>query len=232
MNTGEENYRELKDLALGLGFSLFGVAELADLEELAFDLSLTTVRNLTTGIALAACLSNAVLEDIMDQPTRLYLHHYRQTNYFLDRNAWELARLIEEMGGTAMAIAASQTIDWINQRGHLSHKEVARRAGLGWIGRNNLLVSPEYGSRIRLVTILTDLPLPLDRQLERDCGDCHKCVKLCPTGAIAEEPSEFDHIKCYEQLGQFKKGLNLGHYICGVCVKACYPGKVPDAGRR
>ena len=221
MNTEESHYQKLNEHALGLGFSLFGVASLPDLEELALDLSPATIRNLTTGIALGVRLSDGVLEDITDHPSRLYLHHYRQTNYFLDRNAWELARLIEDMGGTAMAIAASQTIDWINQRGHLSHKEVARRAGLGWIGRNNLLVTPEYGSRIRLVTILTDLPLPPDHPLERDCGDCHECVELCPAGAIAEELSEFDHIKCYEQLGRFKKGLNLGHYICGVCVKAC-----------
>ena len=223
MSTKEENYQEVKDLALGLEFSLFGVAPLPDLEELAFDLSPATIQNLTTGIALGVQLSDGVLDDITDHPTRLYLHHYRQTNYFLDRNAWELARLIEEMGATAMAIAASQTIDWINQRGHLSHKEVARRAGLGWVGRNNLLVTPEYGSRVRLVTILTDLPLSPDHPLEKDCGDCRKCIELCPAGAIAEDPSEFDHIKCYEQLGQFKKGLNLGHYICGVCVKACNP---------
>jgi len=223
MRTKEENYQEVKDLALGLGFSIFGVATLPDLEELAFDLAPATIRNLTTAIALGVQLSDGVLEDITDHPTRLYLHHYRQTNYFLDRNAWELSRLIEEMGATAMAIAASQTIDWINQRGHLSHKEVARRAGLGWIGRNNLLVTPEYGSRIRLVTILTDLPLPPDQPMVKDCGDCRKCIELCPAGAIAEEPSEFDHIKCYGQLGKFKKGLNLGHYICGVCVKACNP---------
>lgn len=223
MRTGEENYREVKESALGLGFSLFGVAELPDLEKLAFDLSAAAIRKLTTGIALGVQLSDGVLEDITDHPTRLYLHHYRQTNYFLDRSGWELVRLIEEMGATAMAIAASQTIDWINQRGHLSHKEVARRAGLGWIGRNNLLVTPEYGSRVRLVTILTDLTLPPDQPLKKDCDNCRRCIELCPAGAIKEEPSKFDHIKCYEQLGQFKKGLNLGHYICGVCVKACHP---------
>lgn len=221
MKNEEKNYHMVKDLACGLGFTLFGVAELPDLEKLALDLSSTTIRNLTTGIALGVRLSDGVMNDITDHPTRLYLHHYRQTNYFLDRNAWELARLIEEKGATAMAIAASQTIDWINQRGHLSHKEVARRAGLGWIGRNNLLVTPEAGSRVRLVTILTDLELRTDSPLELNCGICRKCVELCPAGAIAEDPSQFDYIKCYEQLGHFKKSLNLGHYICGVCVKAC-----------
>jgi len=228
MNTEDENYLKVKDLALGLGFSLFGVAELPDLEELAFDLSPSTIRSLRTGIALGVQLSDGVLEDITDHPTRLYLHHYRQTNYFLDRNGWELAHAIEEMGATAMAIAASQTIDWINQRGHLSHKEVARRAGLGWIGRNNLLVTPEYGSRVRLVTILTDLPIRSDAPIDQNCGECYKCVKLCPADAIGKEPTDFDHIKCYEKLGQFKKGLNLGHYICGVCIKACQAAAIKN----
>ena len=223
MTLGESHYQELKNHALELGFSLFGVAELPDLEELAFDLSPGTVRNLTTGVALAVRLSNAVLEDITDHPTRLYLHHYRQANYFLDRNAFELARRIEEMGGRALAIAASQTIDWVNQRGHLSHIEVARRAGLGWIGRNNLLVTPKWGARVRLVTILTDLSLPPGSPLARDCGDCRKCLPVCPAQAISEEPGKFNHRKCFEQLSFFKKKLNLGHHICGVCVKACYP---------
>ncbi len=225
MTSEKSHYSKLKELAFELGFSSFGVAALPDLEELATDLSPETTRNLQTGISLAVRLSDAVLEDIEDHPTRLYLHHYRQANYFLDRNAFELAQKIGEMGGKALAIGASQNVDWVNQRGHIPHKEIARRAGLGWIGRNNLLVTPEWGARVRLVTILTDLPLPPDRPLERDCGDCRECVSVCPAGAIAEDPAAFDHRGCYERLTVFKNTLSLGHHICGVCVKACSPEK-------
>ncbi len=216
-----ENHRQVEQAARELGFDLFGTADLPDLEELALDLSPETTGKLQTGIALGVFLSGGVLEDIAGRPTRLYLHHYRQANYFLDRNAFELARRIETMGARAVPVAASQTVDWTVQRGHLSHKEVARRAGLGWIGRNNLLVTPERGSRVRLVTVLTDLPLTTGRPLERDCRDCRDCLQACPAGAIREDPADFDHLRCYEQLKVFKNSLNLGHYICGVCVKAC-----------
>jgi epoxyqueuosine reductase len=221
MTREKENYQNIQETAGELGFDLFGTASLPDLADLVLDLSPETTGKLQTGIALGVFLSDGVLEDIADHPTRLYLHHYRQANYFLDRRAFELARRIEKRGARALAIAASQTIDWTSQRGHLSHKEVARRAGLGWIGRNNLLVTPERGSRVRLVTVLTDLPLATGKPLERDCGDCRDCLEVCPAGAIKEAPADFDHRRCYEQLKVFKNSLNLGHYICGVCVKAC-----------
>ena len=221
MTRKEENYRRIRETAGELGFDLCGAADLPDLKELAPDLSPETTAKLRTGVALGVFLSNGVLDDLDDRPTRLYLHHYRQTNYFLDRNAFELARRIETMGARAIPVAASQTIDWTVQRGHLSHKEVARRAGLGWIGRNNLLVTPERGSRVRLVTVLTDLPLEAGEPLETACGYCRKCREGCPAGAIGEEPAAFDHRRCYEQLKVFKNSLNLGHYICGVCVRDC-----------
>ena len=66
---------------------------------------------------------------------------------------------IQDLGYQAIPIAASQIVDWKTQKAYLSHKHVARAAGLGWIGRNNLLVNEQFGSRIRLVTILTEIPL-------------------------------------------------------------------------
>ncbi len=221
MTREEENFRRISETAEELGFDLCGAADLPDLKELAHDLSPETAGRLRTGVALGVFLASGVLEDLDDRPTRLYLHHYRQINYFLDRNALELARRIERLGARAVPVAASQTIDWTVQRGHLSHKEVARRAGLGWIGRNNLLVTPERGSRVRLVTVLTDLPLSTGKPLERDCGDCRDCLPACPAGAIGEDPEAFDHRRCYERLKEFKNSLNLGHYICGVCVRDC-----------
>ena len=211
---------KLETIARSMGIALFGVADLNGLPDETFA---HLPRRYSKAVALAVALSSAVLEDVEDRPTPLYLHHYRQVNYLLDRAALALATAIEAAGFPALPVPASQYINRRPYLGHISHRELGHLAGLGWRGRNNLLVTPEYGSRVRLVTILTDLPLPPDRPLVRDCGDCRKCVELCPAGAIAKEPSEFDHIKCYEQLGQFKKGLNLGHYICGVCVKACSP---------
>ena len=224
MGIAEDSYGKIKDHALSLGISLFGVADVTDMREEFLDLAPETVKRLDKGISMAVRLSDAVVEDIVDHPTHLYLHHYRQVNYMLDRTALAVAQLVQEMGGKALPIGASQTIDWETQRGHLSHRDVALQAGLGWLGRNNLLVTPEWGSRVRLVTVLTDLPLFNDHPLEENCGECRSCVTACPCGAIGETPEDFDYQKCFEQLRVFKNKLNLGHYICGVCVKACFPG--------
>jgi len=214
----------LSKTARELGFCLLGIADIREIKNSFLELAPETVRRFDRAISLAVRLSDAVIEEIVDHPTPLYLHHYRQANAFLDRGAFEIARRIQEMGGNALPIAASQLVDWKQQRGHLSHKEVARRAGLGWIGRSNLLVNARQGARLRLVTILTDLPLEVGSPLSVDCGECRACVAVCPAGAIKEKPPDFDHLKCFEQLKLFKNTYNIPHHICGLCVKACPVG--------
>jgi len=120
--------------------------------------------------------------------------------------------------------AASQMIDWQRQLGHISHKHVAVAAGLGWIGRNNLLVHPQFGCRVRYNTVLTYMVLVPDGPMAIGCGDCRACVASCPASAIRDEQADFDHQGCYEMLQVFKNKRNLGHHICGLCVRACEGG--------
>jgi len=124
-----------------------------------------------------------------------------------------------------LPIPASQVVDWKEQRAHLSHRAVAVSAGLGWRGKNNLLVDPDFGSRVRLVTVLTDMPLRDDSPLTDGCGTCKRCVNACPAGALGNTPEEYRLDLCYEQLKIFSKLPGIGHNICGVCVRAC-PWKV------
>ncbi len=206
--------------ALDQGLSLFGVADIAGIRE-EFSLGKKLREKFDWGISLGKRLLDAVLEDIKDRPTRLYFHHYRQLNFFLDRAAFLLSSYIQESGFQALPIPASQIIDWEKQRAHLSHKKVGYLAGLGFIGRNNLLVNPELGAKFRLVTVLTDMPLEADKPLEGDCGTCLKCLEPCPAQAIKEKREEFDHRACFEKLKEFRKMGLVGQHICGVCVKAC-----------
>jgi epoxyqueuosine reductase len=214
------DYRELKDQALGLGFDLFGVADVSGLRgDLLFEPS--TRERFGRAISLGKRLSDAVLDDLRDHPTQLYFHHYRQMNFFLDRAAFLLADDIQKRGFGSIAVPASQLVDWDKQRAHLSHKHVGAAAGLGWLGRNNLLVNPELGSRFRLVTVLTDMPLEADAPLMRDCGSCRACLASCPAGAIKETREEFDHLACYETLKDFRKKGYVSQFICGLCVRDC-----------
>lgn len=227
----EVNYHKLKEWVLTQGIALFGVAEIRPFRKDFLELSKKLTEAFESGVSMAVRLSDAVLEEIEDRPTQLYFHHYRQANVFLDRVAFGLAHLIQKMGYHALPIPASQIIDWENQKGHLSHKKVAQEAGLGWMGRNNLLVNPIHGACVRLVTVLTDLSLSHDTPLEEGCGECRRCIVVCPAGAIKERQQDFEHLKCFEQLCLFKKRDHIGQYICGVCVKACKGKETVNRGQ-
>lgn len=231
MEEKEVNYHKLKEWVLAQGIALFGVAEIRPFRKDFLELSKKLTEAFESGVSMAVRLSDAVLEEIEDRPTQLYFHHYRQANVFLDRVAFGLAHLIQKMGYHALPIPASQIIDWENQKGHLSHKKVAQEAGLGWMGRNNLLVNPIHGACVRLVTVLTDLSLSHDTPLEEGCGECRRCIVVCPAGAIKERQQDFEHLKCFEQLCLFKKRDHIGQYICGVCVKACKGKETVNRGQ-
>ena len=217
------HYRKIKEESLQWGGELFGVAALSPDNVSLHHLSAEIPAKFPQGISIGIRLSDAVVDEIEDHPTPLYLHHYRQANYILDQIAFRVAALIQRLGGQALPIAASQIVDWENQRGHLSHKALAHKGGLGWLGRNNLLVHPRFGGRIRLVSVLTNLSLPVDKPLDNSCGTCRRCIAACPAGAIKEAAEEFDHRGCFEKLREFRSKYNIGQYICGVCVKACRP---------
>lgn len=217
----KKNRGHLETLSRQWGSSIFGIADTTLLERENILLPPTTLDRFPYAISMGFHLSDAILEGVEDGPTPHYFHHYQRVNILLDTIALRVSAEIQENGFQAMPVAASQIIDWKSQKGHLSHKHVARAAGLGWIGRNNLLVHERFGSRIRLVTVLTDLPLEPDPPKDYSCGTCRACLHVCPAGAIQERPQDFDHLRCYEQLKIFSKNLHFSQHICGICVKAC-----------
>ena len=220
MTKEKENCLQIRKYCRDLGFTLFGVADITHVRK-EFLLAESLRLRFDRAISLGKRVLDSVLEDIEDRPTALYLHHYRQLNFFLDRGALLLADHIQDLGYDALPIPASQIIDWENQRAHISHKKVALFAGLGWLGRNNLLVNSELGSRFRLVTVLTNLALDADRPTDSSCGACRACISPCPAQAIHETREDFDHRACYEKLDEFRKSHVVSQHICGVCVKAC-----------
>ena len=215
----EKNYIELKEIAFLEGMSVFGVAELCPIRHTFHPSIKEITKDLFFGISFGFHLSEAILDGIIDGPTLIYKHHYKAVNYRLDQAGLKLVKFIQDKGYKALPIPSSQTIDWGNQLGHLSHKLVGKSAGLGFIGRSALLVNQQYGAKVRYVTILTNLPLETGKAVEGDCGECRRCIEICPAQAISMESYEKE--KCLAKLKEFSKERGIGVYICGVCVKVC-----------
>lgn len=205
--------------AADYGVDIVGFASVNGMGNLMHESLKKSASDLPYGISLGYRLSDSVIEAIEDCPTLLYKQHYKTVNWILDQCAARIVRLIESSGKRALAIPASQTVDWERQLGHMSHKAVAASAGLGWIGKSGLIVNKRQGARMRFASILTDLGVKTGSPIENGCGECARCIELCPAGAIGE--SGYDMNKCLSKLKTFARRPGIGVYICGVCVKAC-----------
>lgn len=215
-----ENTDWLRAIAIREGVSLFGTANIRSCRN-HFLLSSAEMDHLDFAVSLGIRLSPVVLNGIVGRPTLLYKWHYQQANQFLDKVSFLLTQKILERGYRALPVPASQVVDWNQWKAHLSHRTIGEAAGLGWRGRNNLLVHPRFGSQFRLATVLTDLSLESNSPIENQCGECRKCVVACPSGALGETYREYHLAKCQDLLTRFSKERGIGVHICGICVKVC-----------
>ncbi|MFX1475606.1 MAG: 4Fe-4S double cluster binding domain-containing protein [Promethearchaeota archaeon] len=195
--------------------------------------------SLIHGVAIAVRLSDTIIDEIRSGPTAAYAAHYRATNQRLDAIATKTTTWLLAKGYRAVPIPASQTVDQTRQEGRISHKKIATRAGLGWIGKNALLVTPQHGPRMRLVSVLTNAPLePAEPITASKCGDCSICVDACPVGALTgktwtPETSRADllDVASCHQLTEKNKST-FGAPVCGICFSVCPFGRTTESSPR
>ena len=110
----------------------------------------------------------------------------------------------------------------------LTEKPIAQRAGVGWYGKNGIIISERFGSWIVLGEIITELELDADEPLQRDCGDCTICIDSCPTKAIVS-PYVIDRTKCLQYISErpmnvpltFREKWEDRLYGCTTCQEIC-----------
>ena len=214
---------QLKQLALELGADIIGFCKLPA----------SPVPDLPYAVSFGVKLSDTVLKTIENAPSFAYFQHYRAANALLDQIAFRLAREIEKLGFSAFPVAASQSLGKDNPyRGVIPHKTAAVLSGLGFVGKSGLFLSNEYGSKLRLATVLTDMPLKSELPvIENGCGDCNLCKTACPAGAIfGEKPTtngerNFDPEKCSKYMKEKFQHIGRGS-VCGICIKVCPKNKL------
>ena len=125
------------------------------------------------------------------------------------------ANFIIAKGYKAFALSDRNLIhgffDTTTKTSSLPHKKIAILAGLGWIGKNNLLVTQEYGSALCMCTVLTNAPLPTENKsiIMPKCGECTVCKEICPAGVIHGTPWKIG----------MNRDLIVDVYHCVACLK-------------
>ncbi len=109
-------------------------------------------------------------------------------------------------------------------------RDWAKRSGLGWIGKNTLLISPRKGSYFFLAEIIIDLDLEYDHPIRDHCGTCTRCIDACPTEAISAEGYVLDGSKCISYLtielksnipDEFHDKMDNWIFGCDICQEVC-----------
>jgi epoxyqueuosine reductase QueG len=190
------------------------------------------------GISIGKKLDDRIVGNILNGPTLEYYSHYRHMNEVLASLADDISKDLGRAGIRTMCIEPTVTTQMLDTvyasdlRTRVSHKMVATRAGLGWIGKSDLFVSKAFGPRLRLVSMLTDTPLDCEAApIEKSrCGSCNICVEKCPAEAMNGKPWDvsvdrnefFDPFKCRQKCKEFgEKYLKMNVRVCGICVAVC-----------
>jgi epoxyqueuosine reductase QueG len=193
------------------------------------------------GISLARKMDDLIIDQISSGPTKAYSDLYSYINNELNSKIFKITKVLKANNIEAYPVKATVDDSELDKtygktlRYWFSHKMIATRAGIGWIGKTDLLISKRFGPRVRLASILTgaavsNIGIPIN---ESQCGTCNICVENCPaeaatgkTWSIQVDRNVFyDPFKCRDfcrtiSYTNLKKEISL----CGICVSVCPRG--------
>jgi epoxyqueuosine reductase len=146
----------------------------------------------------------------------------------LPRYAWKdhYAELREKLNALGERIGGNYRV-LVDANQHVD-REGAARAGVGFYGKNTLLITRRFGSWVVLGTLVTDAEIESSAPLELDCGSCTRCIDACPTGAL-DDPGVLDSTRCLSYWTQapgpipevYRSELGAQAYGCDICQDVC-----------
>lgn len=209
----------LKNYLMKLGTSKVGFADVDGLAKQFIDLP--------NGISLVLKLPKETIQLVKNEEYEEYWKSFHRAIGQLTKISHKGEKYIKSLGYDAFALTMKRNeCDMEKLLSILPYKTIATKAGLGWIGRSALFVTPEYGSAVALSAILTDMPLEHDMPItDSECDDCTNCQEACPVGAINPQKWNdrlnrediIDIETCGEYIiEQYKAGLG-----CTKCMSEC-----------
>lgn len=224
---------EIRQLLEPDSIDYLGYADLAKYQNEIAECGGALVRNYKFGISIGIVLPSSIVDFLPDRFDNnvacAYKNHaYTIVNQRLNMIASKLSSYLNKLSYKTLPIAASETTNKAEAITTISHKMIAHIAGLGWIGKNCLLITPGHGPRVRFISLLTNAPVQAkDDQMIQKCNECMKCVEICPVQAIkgknykAGESREtrFEFGKCQEYFSKMKEQQTWD--VCGMCLYVC-----------
>ena len=214
-----DNSKNIKNFLIKSGASKVGFADVDGMAKEFVDLS--------NGISIVLKLPKAVIEYVDNDDYESYWKAYHSQIAQLTDIALKGEEYIKNQGYNAFALTMNRNeCDMEKLLSILPYKTIATKAGLGWIGRSALFVTPQYGSAVVLGAILTDMPLKFGTPItDSECDDCTNCQNACPVDAInphkwnnrLERKDLIDIESCREYIfSQYHDGLG-----CTKCMSEC-----------
>jgi epoxyqueuosine reductase QueG len=158
-------------------------------------------------------------EGVFDKEAwNIYAGWYNYLNNSLDRASGMIAEDINGVAISATTTGLASTLTHVSQYFPtvVSHRMHAERAGIGWRGKNSLVVNPRYSCMIRLSGVITDTTLVQTHGIDEGCGDCTSCEDAC---TFLKNRDKLDDYR--EQCRLYLNKLGLDDEVCGKCIKAC-----------
>ncbi|RDE11385.1 MAG: hypothetical protein C4K48_11885 [Candidatus Thorarchaeota archaeon] len=151
-----------------------------------------------------------------------YASEYSRINGVLDRIAQHLAAEFEGMAIPATLSGLANKVEHVTDYfgNTVSHRTVAEMAGLGWRGKNGLIINETYSCALRFASIVTEIPLSPGRRLQSKCGRCTACEDACSFIKNRARLKDYRENCRRYMVGLQRKGLD--DEVCGKCIQACY----------
>ncbi len=207
MSEDQELTKKIKELAIELGADKVGIADatLAEDPPHGHGNPSSIMKDAKTAISIVVAYPDGAMDvDMTDDLIEggAYVNTQRALNQDLQRMTLKLAKFLESKGFKAVPLAPELPRDEKRWTGVISHRYIAQLAGVGEIGQSNLLLTPEWGPRVQLATVITNAPLVVDGPvlIDKVCKHCNTCVEKCPPRAISAEnypPYNYNINRCF-----------------------------------